>query len=49
MPLWGHSPQGLHSIGADDYVRRCHGALHTIGDRYILEDVDGYISNAAGK
>lgn len=39
----------FHATGADDYVRRCYGALHTTGDMYILDDVDGYICNAAGK
>ncbi len=29
--------------GADDYVRRCYGALHTTGERYIIEDIDGYV------
>lgn len=33
----------FHSTGADDYVRRSYGALHTIGERCILEDIDGFI------
>ena len=35
----------FRSTGADDYVRRCYGALHTTGEQYILEDVDGYIDH----
>ena len=43
----GHAAYELfHSTGADDYVRRSYGALHTTGDQYILEDVDGYIDQA---
>ena len=35
----------FRSTGADDYVRRCYGALHTTGEQYILADIDGYISS----
>ena len=37
----------FRSVGADDYVRRCYGALHTTGERHILDDIDEYISNHA--
>jgi hypothetical protein len=33
----------FRSTGADDYVRQSYGALHTVGDRYILADIDDYI------
>ena len=35
----------FHSTGADDYVRQSYGALHTVGDQYILADIDGYIQS----
>ena len=35
----------FRSAGADDYVRRSYGALHTTGERYILGDIDEYIAN----
>ena len=28
---------------ADDYVRRCYGALHTTGEQYILADIEGFM------
>ena len=31
----------FRSTGADDYVRRCYGALHTTGEQYILADIEG--------
>jgi len=31
--------------GADDYVRRSFGALHTVGERYILSDIDGFVQS----
>ena len=37
----------FRSAGVDDYVRRCYGALHTTGERYIVEDIDQYIANHA--
>ena len=37
----------FHSTGADEYVRRCYGALHTTGERYIIEDIDEYIASHA--
>ena len=37
----------FRSVGADDYVRRCYGALHTTGERYILDDIDEYIASHA--
>jgi len=33
----------FRSVGADEYVRCCYGALHTAGEQYILADIDGYI------
>lgn len=33
----------FRSTGADDYVRRAYGALHTTGEQYILADIDGYL------
>ena len=35
----------FRSVGADEYVRRCYGALHTTGEQYILADIDGYIGS----
>ena len=37
----------FRSVGVDDYVRRSYGALHTTGERYILEDIDAYIASHA--
>ena len=31
--------------GADDFVLRCYGALHTTGERYILADIEAYIDS----
>ncbi len=36
----------FRSVGADEYVHRCYGALHTTGEQYILSDIDGYIGSA---
>ena len=36
----------FRSVGADEYVRRCYGALHTTGEQYIIADIDGYIGSA---
>ena len=36
----------FRSTGADDYVRRSYGALHTTGERYILEDIDDFLAHA---
>lgn len=33
----------FRSTGADDYVRRCYGALHTTGAQYILADIEGFM------
>lgn len=35
----------FHSTGADDYVRRSFGALHTVGEGYILEDIEDFIAS----
>jgi len=32
--------------GADDYIRRSFGALHTTGERYVLEDIEGFLASA---
>lgn len=32
--------------GADDYIRRNFGALHTTGERYVLDDIEGFLSSA---
>ena len=37
----------FHSTGADEYVCRSYGALHTTGEQYILADVEGFICHAA--
>jgi len=34
----------FRSTGADDYVRRSYGALHTTGEQYILADIEGFMS-----
>ena len=34
----------FRSTGADEYVRRAYGALHTTGEQYILDDIDGYMA-----
>jgi len=31
--------------GADEYIRRSFGALHTVGDQYALEDIDGFVQS----
>jgi len=31
--------------GADEYIRRSFGALHTVGDQYVLEDIDGFVQS----
>lgn len=33
----------FHQTGTDDYIRRSFGALHTVGDQYLLTDIDGYV------
>lgn len=32
--------------GADDYIRRSFGALHTTGERYVLDDIEGFLASA---
>lgn len=29
--------------GADEYVRASFGALHTMGDQYILDDIEEFL------
>jgi len=31
--------------GADEYIRQSFGALHTVGEQYVLDDIDGYIQS----
>ena len=31
--------------GAIDYIMDCYGALHTTGERYIVDDIDRFIAN----
>lgn len=43
--LTGREVYDLFSAtGTDEYIRRCYGALHTTGERYILADIEGYIA-----
>ena len=35
----------FHKTGADTYVRKCFGALHTTGNQYIIDDLDGFIND----
>lgn len=29
--------------GADDYIQRSFGALHTTGEQYVLDDIEGFL------
>ncbi|MDO4842182.1 MAG: DUF3791 domain-containing protein, partial [Phoenicibacter congonensis] len=29
--------------GADEYILKCYGALHTVGEEYLMNDIDEYI------
>ena len=31
--------------GAIDYIMDCYGALHTTGERYLIDDIDRFIAN----
>ncbi len=35
----------FHRTGADEYIRRSFGALHTAGEQYVLDDIDGYVQS----
>lgn len=35
----------FHQTGADDYVRQSFGALHTVGEQYVLDDIDGFVKS----
>lgn len=35
----------FRQTGADDYVRQSFGALHTVGDQYVLDDIDGFVKS----
>jgi len=32
--------------GVWDYIKECYGALHTTGEKYIIDDIDGFIGDA---
>lgn len=36
------------NTGALDYVLRFHDALHVMGDRYILDDLESFIAERQG-
>lgn len=35
----------FRSTDADNYIRKAYGALHTVGEQYILSDIDDFISS----
>jgi len=35
----------FRKTGADDYIRRSFGALHTMGERYVMDDIDGFVQS----
>ena len=35
--------------GVLEYIKSCYGALHTTPPKYIIEDIDEFISNRQGK
>ena len=35
----------FHATGADEYVRQSFGALHTVGEQYVLNDIDGFVQS----
>lgn len=39
----------FHRTGADAYVRDSFGALHTMGDQCILDDIEDFLQSAAGR
>lgn len=39
----------FHRTGADAYVRDSFGALHTMGDQCILDDIEGFLQSAANR
>lgn len=48
--MTGHDAYELfRSTGADEYVRRSYGALHTTGERYILEDIDDFLAHSSSE
>lgn len=38
----------FHRTGADEYVRASFGALHTMGDQYIADDIEGFLRSSGG-
>lgn len=31
--------------GASEYILKCFGALHTVGEEYLINDIDEFITN----
>ncbi|WP_044975238.1 DUF3791 domain-containing protein [Ruminococcus sp. HUN007] len=31
--------------GANNYILKCFGALHTVGEEYLINDLDEYIAH----
>jgi len=38
----------FRSTGADEYIRRSFGALHTVSEQYVLDDIDGFVQSRVG-
>jgi len=34
--------------GTDEYILKSFGALHTVGEQYVLEDIDGFVRSKGG-
>lgn len=32
--------------GAAEYIMKCFGALHTVGEEYLINDIDEFITQA---
>ena len=30
--------------GVNDYILKCYGALHTVGEEYLMNDIEEYIA-----
>lgn len=30
--------------GVNDYIIKCYGALHTVGEEYLMNDIEEYIA-----
>ncbi|GHV15709.1 hypothetical protein AGMMS49938_14710 [Fibrobacterales bacterium] len=35
----------FNQYGVIDYIINNYGALHTTGEQYLVQDIDGYIAN----